>query len=319
MLSRRHLRIKVLQSLYAFIQSGNNRLDLGERQMLQSIDKLYEQCVYMLSFVLTVFDFAEKRNEDAKNKYLPTAEDLSPNTRFVDNLFIKQMNANRDFRRKEEQFKINWKDEEDTVRKMYIKIKESEAYQKYMTAENNSYKEDKEFVLMITQEFLTDFEPLEYYFEERDIYWASDYFLADWLLQRIIKSFKKSHDEFQALPSILKTEHEEDNEDLDFIKRLYRKTIIKKRESDKLIEDRAKNWDIDRIATMDKLILEMAVAELVEFESIPIKVSMNEYIELAKIFSTAKSRVFINGILDRLIEDLGKEGQIVKTGRGLMS
>ncbi|MDZ7740242.1 MAG: transcription antitermination factor NusB [Bacteroidota bacterium] len=319
MLSRRHLRIKVLQSLYAFIQSDNDRLDIGERELLKSIDKLYEQYIYMLSFLVEIFDFAEKRMVEAKKKHLPTQEDLHPNTRFIENRFIRQLTDNREFRRKEYDLKINWVDETDMLRRFYLKVRDSKPYKEYMESEKDSYEQDKEICVQIVKKLMTDSSALEFYFEEKNIYWASDYYLAIWLVMKSVKSFEEQHDAFRPLPGIYKTEKLADNEDLDFVKKLFRKTILRKDETEKLIEQRAKNWEIERIATMDKLILEMALVELMEFESIPIKVSLNEYIELAKIFSTVKSRVFINGILDKLIEDLKAENKIVKKGRGLMT
>ncbi|MCF8228298.1 MAG: transcription antitermination factor NusB [Bacteroidales bacterium] len=319
MLSRRHLRIKVLQSLYAFIQSGNDRLDMGERELLKSIDKLYEQYIYLLSFLKEVFEFAETRMEENKKKHLPTKEDLDPNTKFIDNRFIKQLTDNRVFRRKEYDLKINWVDEQEMLRKFYVKLRDSRLYKDYMSSSGDSYQEDKDLCIQIVKKHLTDFPALEFYFEEKNIYWASDYYLAVWLVLKSIKGFENDHDSFHPLPGIFKTADQADNEDLAFIKKLFRKTILRKPEADELIEQRAKNWEIERIATMDKLILEMAIIELMEFDSIPIKVSLNEYIELAKIFSTAKSRVFINGILDKLIEDLKKENKIIKKGRGLMT
>ncbi len=319
MLSRRHLRIKVLQSLYAFIQSGNDRLDIGEREMLKSIDKLHEQYIYMLSFLVETFDFAGKWLVEAKKKHLPTQEDLHPNTRFVDNRFIRQLTDNREFRRKEYDLRINWVEETEMLRKFYLKIRESKLYKDYMLSEKDSYEQDKEVCLQIVKKIMTDFPALEFYFEEKNIYWAADYFLSIWLVMKAVKGFEEQHDTFRPLPGIYKTEKQEENEDLVFVKKLFRKTILRKDETEKLVEQRARNWEIERIATMDKLILEMALVELMEFESIPIKVSLNEYIELAKIFSTAKSRVFINGILDKLIEDLKADNKIVKKGRGLMT
>lgn len=319
MLSRRHLRIKVLQSIYAFIQSENDRLDAGERQMLKSFEKLEEEYIYILSFLVGVFDFAERRIEEAKNKFLPTEEDLKPNTRFVNNAFIKQLSGNPDFAKREEQLKINWSEETEMIRKTYQNIRESQDYKEYMTSAGSSLKADREFIILLLRKFIANSETLEYYFEERNIFWAADFNLAVWLAIKTVKTIDEHELRDGKLPSMIKTENMTDNEDHKFIVTLYRKTLLKRDRAENLIAERAKNWELDRIAMMDKIILAMAITELIEFPSIPVKVSLNEYIEIAKIFSTAKSRIFINGILDKLISDLQADNTIIKTGRGLMS
>lgn len=204
------------------------------------------------------------------------------------------------------------------IRKIFVKIRDGKEYQVFMDLETCAYKDDQEICLQIFKKYITGFSILEDYFEEKNIHWASDYYLAVWLAMKTIKNFKQEDGRSTHLPPVLKTSDDDDNEDLDFIKRLFIKTILKQEESEKLIEERARNLEIDRIAMMDKLIISMAVTELIEFPSIPVKVTLNEYIELAKIFSTSKSRVFINGILDKLISDLKKEKKIIKTGRGLI-
>lgn len=319
MLSRRHLRIKVLQSLYAFYHSGNDNLGLGEKQMLRSIDKLYEQYIHILSFLITLVEFARQRIEDGKKKFIPSEEDLNPNTKFIENQFYKQISSNRDFLKKEEQLKINWVEEQGMIRKLYQNFKASKHYLSYINTNDYSYEADKEIFLSLLKKDISDSESLEQYFEDRDIHWASDYFIAIWLAIKTIKMYKQDWNEYHLLPSILKSEHDGDNEDRDYIIKLFRKTILKNKECEQLIEERAKNWELERIAAMDKLILKMAITELIEFPSIPVKVTLNEYIDLAKVFSTGKSRIFINGILDKLIIDLQKEGKIKKSGRGLMT
>jgi len=319
MLSRRHLRVKVLQALYAFFQSGNDNLQSGEKQLVQSIEKLNEQYVYILSFLIAVFDFAARRIEEAKNKYLPTDDDLNPNLRFIHNRVYKQISANTSFQKLEEKYKINWSEETELLRRFYIHLKEDRKYLEYMSAGNDAFNSDKEIVLNILKNNASDFESLEVFFEDRNIYWASDYYIAIWLVVKYIKTLKPESGNDTPLPSIIHNLKENDNDDWDFLIRLFRKAVVKSSEYEKLIDDRAQNWELDRIAAMDKLILKMAITELIEFPSIPIKVTLNEYIELAKLFSTTKSRVFINGVLDKLIIDLQENGQIVKKGRGLIT
>lgn len=318
MLSRRHLRIKVVQALYAFFQSKNDRLDLGEKQLILSINKLYELYIHQLSFLVAINEFAVKRIEEAKKKHIPTEEDLNPNTKFINNRIFKQLASNKDFLKKEEIYKISWVDEREMLRKFFVEFKESHEYINYMNSDEDSYEEDKKLIIKLVKKRLSSFTNLESYYEDKNIYWVDDFHTANFLIIKTIQLFTEDQDEFKLLPAIYKSS-KEDNNDKDFIISLFRKTILKSEEYKKMIEEKAKNWEIDRIAIMDVLLLKMALAELFEFPSIPVKVTMNEYIELAKYFSTSKSSVFINGILDKLIESLKSENKIKKTGRGLMT
>ncbi len=318
MLSRRHLRVKVLQALYAYFQSNNNRLDQGENQLLLSIKKLYELFIYQLSFLVEVRRFAEFRVEENKTKHLPTAEDLNPNLRFVNNRVLCSLAENREFLKKEQLYKINWSEEKELIRKFYVMMRETEAYAKYMSKESNSFSEDKKMVLYLIEELFANFELLEAFYEEKSIFFVDDYHLVSYLLMKFIKFMDKSFDANSELPNLLKTEKEEGNEDLAFVKSLFHKTILHSEEWNKLIAGATSNWELERIAVMDIIILKMALTELSYFRSIPVKVTMNEYIDISKYFSTARSNVFINGILDKLLADMSAEGLITKTGRGLL-
>lgn len=318
MLSRRHLRVKVLQALYAYFQSGNARIDQGEKQLLLSINKLYELFIYQLSFLVEVARFAEFRIEENKGKHLPTAEDLNPNMRFVQNKVLNAIANNRDFLKKEMLYKINWADDRELVRKFYVTLRESEAYEQYMSKPKNTFDDDRKLILYMIEEMFTEFDLLQSYYEEKSIFFVDDYHLVSYLLMKFVKFMDKTFDDNAALPDLLKTEQDDENEDLDFVKILFRETILHSEAWGSMIAASTSNWELERIAVMDVLILKMALTELVTFKSIPIKVSMNEYIDISKYFSTARSKVFVNGILDKLIADMKANGQIVKTGRGLM-
>ena len=318
MLSRRHLRVKVLQALYAYFQSGNARIDQGEKQLLLSINKLYELFIYQLSFLVETTRFADFRLEENKGKHLPTAEDLNPNMRFAQNKILSKISTNRDFLKKEHLYKINWSEEKELVRRFYVSMRESDAYEQYMSKPVNTIEDDKKFVLYIIEHLFTEFELLQSFYEEKSIFFVDDYHLVSYLAMKFIKFMDKDFDDLTPLPDLLKTEKDDDNEDLDFVKELFRETIQHSDEWGKLIASSTSNWELERIAVMDVLILKMALTELTVFKSIPIKVSMNEYIDISKYFSTARSKVFVNGILDKLIIDMKASGQIVKTGRGLL-
>ncbi|NOX48354.1 MAG: transcription antitermination factor NusB [Chlorobi bacterium] len=319
MLSRRHLRIKALQALYAFTQSHNDNLVLGEKELLKSINKLYEIYVYQLSLLLEVVEYAEKRLEENKQKFFPTSEDLAPNRRFIDNRFLKQLSENKDLARYTNTFKILWADQDQMIRKLYIGMRELPEYQEYMKKPDCSYDDDKEVVQQIIKKVFTRSELLQFFYEEKNIHWSDDFYTANLLVVKTIKSWDESWDEMRKLPLLFKEQvGGGENEDREFLIQLFRKTIVKDEEYSALIENKVKNWEMDRIAVMDILLIKMAIVELLEFPSIPIKVTLNEYIELAKMFSTPKSKIFINGILDKMIVELKSQKKIKKMGRGLI-
>lgn len=318
MLSRRLLRIKVLQALYAHFVSENDRIDNGERQLFVSIEKLFDLFIYQFSLLVEVVDFARLRMEEAKTKFLPTPEELNPNTRFTDNRFIAQLTRNRDYLRQVDLLKINWSEEDNLIRKLNNQIRESEDYTKFLEQEDN-YETDKDILIKIFSNIICRSEVLKSLYEEKCIYWADDFDTVTILVQKTIKEITETWDEFELLPRVLGSDNDNDkNEHREFIRALYRKTIFNSTEYDEIITRKADNWDFERIALMDIILLKMAISELLEFPSIPVKVTLNEYIELSKNYSTPKSKIFINGILDNLISEFDASQRIKKTGRGLM-
>lgn len=319
MLSRRHLRVKVLQALYAWFQSGSTSLEQGDKQLILSINKLYELFIHQLSFITELVRYADRRLEENKKKLLPSEEDLNPNMRFVHNKVIAAIDNNRDFRRKEVRYHLNWADEQEMVRRFYNLLRETTEYQLYMSQPRASFADDRKIIQFIIENLFAEFELLQSYYEEKSIYFVDDYHLVSYLLLLFVRHMNENEFTDQTpLPELLKTEHDEQNEDLEFAKQLFRKTIFRSQDWDKEIAKAVDNWELERIAVMDVLIIKMALTELTEFESIPVKVSLNEYIDISKYFSTAKSKVFVNGILDRLVTDFRQQGLIRKTGRGLL-
>ena len=318
MLSRRHLRIKVLQAVYAFFQSDNGDLAKGEKQLLISIEKIRELYIHQLSFLIEIRDYALKRSEENKKKFFPTDDDLNPNMRFVENKALIQLEDNREFRKLHDKLRVNWSNEPEMVRKAYLTIKDSGFYKKYMDDEECSYVLDQDMLVKIVKKNLSGYELLENYYEDKSVYWAFDaYHMANLLLMKLLKSMEEADDEYTALPELLKS-NEDEEEDKVFVINLFRKTILNSEKYEELIDEKAKNWELDRIAMMDTILIKMALAELLAFPSIPVKVTLNEYIEISKYYSSAKSKVFINGILDKLIADLKEKKLIKKTGRGLL-
>lgn len=319
MLSRRFLRIKVLQSLYAFHQEGSGNVAAAERSLFKSLDKLYELYIYQLSLIVAVVEFARQRMEENKQKFLPTAEDLDPNLRFLQNQLINKLEINRQLNRLTDEYHIYWKDEEDLIRKLYNKLRESEEFINYMSSEENTFARDKYIVSKVLLSIISESELLRFYLEEKFIYWNEDFDLSIMMVDKTLASIKERNDEFTLLPTLLKDESRDGgSEDKEFIKALFRKTIVNDKEFEKLVDEQTENWEKERIALMDMLLLKMALAELTEIASIPVKVTLNEYIELSKEYSTPRSKIFVNGILDKLINKLKQSGQIKKVGRGLM-
>lgn len=319
MLNRRHIRIKVLQALYAYNQNGNTDLMQGEKQLLKHFGKVYDLFVYQLSLLVEIRAFAEERMTEAKKKYYPTQEELNPIEKFIHNPLLLQLAENTDLEKKADALHINWKAEKELILKLYNQIREAETYKEYLASSNTSYKEDKLVVGKLFEEVLIPNESLQFYFEDINLNWTDDYFLVAQLVLMTIASYKASWDKNRAMPTLFKDELDEDGgQDLIFARNLFKKTIKHSDEFLEIIKPKIVNWEIDRVALMDILILKMALVELTEMPSIPVKVTMNEFIEISKYFSTPKSKIFINGILDKLIIELKASGKIKKTGRGLV-
>jgi len=321
MLSRRHLRIKVLQALYAFFQSDGHDIADGEKQLIKSTEKLYELYIYQLSFLVKLIDFAFNRIEEARKKFYPTEEEKNPNMRFVSNAFIRQISENKDYIRWKEKLKINWADESNLFLKFYNEIRQSGEYVDYMKKPSASYQDDKEIIAYLVMELLPEFENLRGFYEDKSIYWSDeDFDTSIIMLIKTIKLFREHWGTDYPLPGLYKSEGDEDepDEDRQFMLKLFRYSILRSQENEKMIEEQAANWELDRIALMDIIIMKMALTELMIFPSIPIKVTINEYIEISKSYSSAKSKLFINGILDKLVVKLKADGKIHKMGRGLM-
>lgn len=317
MLNRRHLRIKVLQILYAFFQGEDKDVLKVEKEMFRSIDKMYELYIYFLLTFEELVQFAEQQIEDRQKKIMPTEADLAPNRRFVDNPIFKHFASNQDLRSKSEEMKINWGGavKNDLMRKLFVQIKDSELYNDYMEQGGQSFEEEKKFALSLFKTDIANFDLLHDFFENESIYWMDDIDLVCSMVLKTIKSLEEKQIGDGAVLTLYKDEEDE----REFVKVLLRSTLENDEQNTELIDDLTQNWELDRIAKMDVILLKMALTELQELPSIPKKVTLNEYIEISKYYSTPKSQVFINGILDKAVMKLDKEGKLIKTGRGLIN
>ncbi len=314
MLNRRYLRIKVMQALYAFFQSDNKDMAAGEKELFKNLVHIYDLYIYLLQFITEIRHQAEILLEDRKNKQLPTPEDLEPNTRFINNKLIRQLWQNKQLNKEALNRKISWQEEGELIRKVLASIRTEEEFIKYLSSPEHSYKEDQDLVIILYKKYISDFEMLIHFFEERSIYWTDDIRLVNPMVIKTLESFSEaSGPDFALLPL-----YKDEEEDKVFVSELFRKTILNDSDNEKLIGDRTKNWDVERIALMDVLLMKMAVTELMSFQNIPVKVTLNEYIEISKIYSTPKSKLFINGVLDKLVNDLKEQGKFQKSGRGLI-
>jgi N utilization substance protein B len=333
MISRRLLRIKILQVLYAHFSHAEacpeprNVQDTEtavapvsffpglvhpEKVLEFSINKACDLYYYLLLLMIAIRNYAESRIELAKNKKLPTFEDLHPNTRFIDNEVILQLQGSKSFRDYLDKHKLSWVNHPELIKSLYLKLTESDYYSRYMADDTCNYDKDKELLIDFFTNELEEHELFTGILEEQSIFWNDD---MDFALTFVVKTIKgmKQGKEIKMTPMY------KSDDDKDFAFDLLLATIKNYDAYEKMIEANVTNWDIERVALTDKLILQMAINELMQFPSIPINVTFDEYLELSKYYSTPKSSIFINGLLDKISADLNKEGRITKSGRGLIN
>lgn len=314
-LNRRYLRVKVFQALYAY-QSSNKDMIVGEKNMLKSINDIQDLYLYMLLLITDMGEMARRQIELNSQKRLPTEDDLNPNTKFVENKVLSIIDNNVQIQKLLETKKISWAIESDNVKKLWRQIRDSDVYIEYMNNPGRSFQEDKQFIISIFKTFIAEYEILHDFLEDRSIYWYDDLSLVCINIVKFINTLK---DDDNPDSSILPTLFKDKEDDIQFIKELYKKTISFDPELGSLIDNNTSNWELERIAKLDVLLMKMALCEVLYFRNIPVKVSLNEYIELAKSYSTPNSGNFINGVLDKLVAQMKNDNKIAKTGRGLIN
>ncbi len=307
MINRVLLRIKIIQVVYAFYKGDMKSLPLAQKELFHSIMRSYDLYFHLLQLPVAVTQFAEQKIDARKHKLRPTEEDLNPNTRFIDNRFVKQLMNNIHLNESIQANKLNWANDADTVKMLYDLIIENDFYKEYMAKDEVSYNEDRDLWRKIFQRIILTSEEFHEAIEDQNIYWNNDLEIVISFVIKTIKRFKEnSLPEQELLPMF------NDEEDEEFIKRLLNETIANEKEYTELIGKHATNWDVERIAFMDTVILQIALAEIMNFPTIPVNVSMNEYIEIAKVYSSAKSANFINGVLDSIVKELKAENKLLK-------
>lgn len=307
MINRVLIRLKIIQIVYAYYQNGSKNLDSAEKELFFSLSKAYDLYNYLLMLMIALTNYAQKRIDVAKAKLAPTAEELYPNMRFVENKFISQLEVNKQLLDFIANQKRTWSNDEDFVKGLYEKIVDSDIYKEYMEAEETSYEADRELWRKLYKNFIFNNEALDALLEDQSLYWNDDKEIVDTFVLKTIKRFDEKRGANQELLPEFK-----DEEDQEFARRLFRRTILNSDYYRHLISENTRNWDLDRVAFMDVIVMQCALAEILSFPNIPVSVSLNEYVDIAKIYSTPKSGSFVNGTLDGIVNQLKKEGKLTK-------
>ena len=273
MLSRRLLRLKVVKSLYAHIKSESDNLQASEKSLVLSIDKTYELYIQMLGLIVDVARYAEERQEIARQKKLPTYEDLNPNRKFVENVVVARIAESEAVQSFLSKHSLGWSRYPELIKNIYNVLIQSSFYAKYMQSQNRSFKEDLQLITDFYVNCLEDNEALEEALEEQSIYWSDDLGYALMVVVRTLSNMRESHEELRLQPKF------KSEEDLIFAKELFAKSALQYGQNELYLDRFTHNWDVERLAFMDKLIMSVAITEIVSFSSIPVKVSLDEYIE----------------------------------------
>jgi N utilization substance protein B len=313
MISRRLLRIKALMALYAYNRREDDDLVRAEAELMFSIGKTYDLYHYLLLLIIDMADIAEERIQQALLKKMPSADDLNPNRRFVDNQLVSLVRDNLSFKKNISESKLSWVNYSHIPRQLYLNMTGWDGYKEYMTSADSGFNADKKFIIRLVTEYFPVSEDLLNCLEEQSIYWNDDMEYVTIMVEKTLKKFKSESGEKVLMMPLFKNE-----EDKEFVKILFRKTVLHTREYSDLINNNTTNWEVERIALMDILVMQLAITEVMEFPEIPVKVTLNEYIEIAKYYCTSKSSTFVNGILDNIVKEMNEKKLFNKTGRGLL-
>ena len=315
MLTRRHIRIKVMQCIYAITHSKENSLEKQEKFLRLSIENMYSLYLLMLSLLIEIQHLETDQVKLSSKKYLSNNTDTFPNKeKFANNKVLVQLANNRLLKAELQKRKLrNWYLNAEYVKIIHKEIVESKKFTEYMQIPSSTYNDDREFVTVLFKDIIAPNEKIYEYFEDDKLTWVDDIPIVNTYILKQLKKVKEDHNESFFLPRLLK-----DDEDMEFAQNLLTKTLLNNTEWEKEIEGKTPNWDKDRIADVDSILLKMAICELLNFSSIPEKVTINEFLEIAKEYSTPKSSIFINGILDKLVKEYKSEGKLKKVGRGLL-
>ncbi|MBZ4651966.1 MAG: transcription antitermination factor NusB [Proteiniphilum sp.] len=307
MINRNLIRIRIVQIVYSWYQNTNKDLRSAEKELLFGLQKSYDLYFYLLSLMVELTKAYESRVEAKKNRHLPSWEDLNPNTHLIKNRFIQQLIRNRQMRHYLAERPMIWDADTSFLKNLLDTILDSDIYKSYSEIPSPSYEEDREFWRKCFKQFIYLNEELDEILEDECIYWNDDVEIVQSFVLKTIKKFSEEMGEEQPLLPMFK-----DEEDREFALKLLHNTILNEKTYRALIEKHTEKWDFERIAFMDLIIMQVALSEIFTFDSIPTSVSLNEYIEIAKSYSTPKSSTFINGILDAIVQEIKQENRIFK-------
>ena len=307
MINRVLIRLKIVQIIYAYYKNSGKTIKATEDEVFFSLSKAYDLYNYMLLLMVGITHYAADRISFLSMKIRPTESDKNPNLKFVNNRFIAQLESNEKLVKFAEKSKLNWVDNSDLLRRLLDKIEESDIYKEYMATETSTYEEDKEVWRKLYKAFIFDNEELDALLEEQSLYWNDDKSIVDSFVLKTIKRFEEKNAETQQMLPEYK-----DVADMEFARKLFRNAITNAEQYRELMSSSSKNWDMSRLAFMDVVIMQVALAEIMTFEDVPLSVTLNEYVEIAKHYSTVKSGSFVNGMLDTITKKLRQENKINK-------
>lgn len=321
MLTRRHIRVKVLQSVYAFLNqlkatktTENPDIQKQEKFLNYSMEQMYELYLLLLQLMVEIQLYADGYIKKSQNKHLATESDKKPNRKFVENKVLKQIASNTAFKNALEKYKLqNWEIDNEYVHLLFKELRSSDLYTSYLNSKDSSYQEDKSFLIRFYKEILAPNEKLYDYLEDKRLTWLDDFPIVNTAIVKMLQHISPKTENHKMLLSLYKND-----DDKDFAVQLFRKTILNNETLETEISDNSPNWDKERIAELDFIMIKMGLMEFMHFPSIPVKVTINEYLEIAKEYSTPKSSIFINGLLDKKAKEYKTENKLNKVGRGLL-
>ena len=307
MINRELIRIKIVQLTYAYYQNGNRNMDNAEKELLFSLAKAYDLYNYLLALIVSITQEERHRVEIAANRANREGTE-APSSRFVNNKLAVQLEENKQLNLFMESQKRRWEDDMEAVRKLCDQIEQSTIYQEYMASDDDSYEADREVWRKIYRTLIQENPDLDAVLEEKSLYWNDDKEVVDTFVIKTIKRFDPANGADQELLPEYR-----DEEDRDFALKLFRSTILNADDYQRYMSESSRNWDFSRLAYMDVVIMQIAIAEMLTFPNIPVTVTINEYVDLAKLYSTPRSGGYINGMLDTIARHLIQIGKMMKT------
>jgi N utilization substance protein B len=306
MINRELIRTKIVQLTYAYYQNGSKNIENAEKELLLSLSKAYDLYNYLLDLIVAITKEETQRVEQLSIRNRREGKE-EPSTKFIFNKFAVQLQENKTLNSFNEDKNMSWNDDIDFVRNLCDKIEQSDTYKEYMASTDNDYEADRELWRKLYRQLIEDNDDLDQLLETKSLYWNDDKEVVDTFVLKTIKRFDpKEKGNQELLPEY------KDEEDREFARKLFRATILNANEYQRYMSETSRNWDFSRLAYMDIVIMQIAIAELLNFPNIPVSVTINEYVDMAKRYSTPRSGGYINGMLDSIARHLADTGKLLK-------